>query len=67
MGEQVFDDMGQFVQALMKSWSWAQANFCAVADTMLGNDASGAQTEKHQRRMMGQINKLTAASNGKRN
>ena len=31
---------------------------------MLENDASGAQTEKHQKRMMGEIAKLTAGSNG---
>jgi len=31
----------------------------------LENDASGAQTEKHQRRMMGEINKLTEGSDGK--
>jgi NitT/TauT family transport system substrate-binding protein len=38
-----------------------------VAGTVLGNDASGAQTGKHQRRMMEWINKLTAGSNGKLN
>ena len=32
---------------------------------MLENDATGAQTEKHQIRMMGEINKLTEGSNGK--
>ena len=31
---------------------------------MLDNDATGAQTEKHQKRMMGEINKLTEGSNG---
>ena len=31
---------------------------------MLDNDASGAQTEEHQKRMMGEIAKLTAGSNG---
>ena len=31
---------------------------------MLENDASGAQTEKHQKRMMGEIAKLTAGSDG---
>ena len=31
---------------------------------MLENDATGAQTEKHQKRMMGEIAKLTAGSNG---
>ena len=31
---------------------------------MLDNDATGAQTEKHQKRMMGEINKLTAGTDG---
>ena len=31
---------------------------------MLENDATGAQTEKHQKRMMGEIAKLTAGSDG---
>ena len=31
---------------------------------MLENDETGAQTEKHQKRMMGEIAKLTAGSNG---
>ena len=31
---------------------------------VLDNDESGAQTEAHQKRMMGEIAKLTAGSNG---
>ncbi len=31
---------------------------------VLDNDETGAQTEKHQKRMMGEIAKLTAGSNG---
>ena len=31
---------------------------------VLDNDATGAQTEEHQKRMMGEIAKLTAGSNG---
>ena len=31
---------------------------------VLENDETGAQTEKHQIRMMGEINKLTAGSDG---
>ena len=31
---------------------------------MLENDSTGAQTEKHQKRMMGEIAKLTAGSDG---
>ena len=36
----------------------------AAAEIVLDNDATGAQTEKHQKRMMGEIAKLTAGSNG---
>ena len=59
------DQMVRFVRASMKGWKWAEANPDAAADIVLENDASGAQTEKHQRRMMGEIAKLTAGSNGK--
>ncbi len=59
------DKMARFVKASMKGWEWARANSDAAADIVLENDASGAQTKKHQRRMMGEINKLTAGSNGK--
>jgi NitT/TauT family transport system substrate-binding protein len=31
---------------------------------VLDNDATGAQTEKHQVRMVGEINKLTDGSDG---
>jgi NitT/TauT family transport system substrate-binding protein len=31
---------------------------------VLDNDATGAQTEEHQKRMMGEIAKLTAGSDG---
>lgn len=58
------DKMVRFVRASMKGWKWAEANPDAAADIVLENDASGAQTEKHQRRMMGEIAKLTAGSNG---
>jgi NitT/TauT family transport system substrate-binding protein len=59
------DKMARFVKASMKGWTWARANSDAAADIVLENDGTGAQTEKHQRRMMGEINKLTAGSNGK--
>jgi len=61
------DKMARFVKASMKGWEFARANPNEAADIVLENDASGAQTEKHQRRMMGEINKLTAGSNGKLN
>ncbi len=58
------DQMVRFVRASMKGWKWAEENPDKAADIVLENDASGAQTEKHQRRMMGEIAKLTAGSNG---
>ncbi len=54
------DKMARFVKASMKGWEFARSNPDAAADIVLENDASGAQTQKHQRRMMGEINKLTA-------
>jgi len=54
------DKMARFVRASMKGWAWARENSDAAADIVLENDETGAQTENHQRRMMGEINKLTA-------
>ena len=59
------DALARFVKASMKGWDWARANQQAAAKIVLDNDATGAQTEKHQVRMMGEINKLTEGSNGK--
>jgi NitT/TauT family transport system substrate-binding protein len=58
------DKMVRFVRASMKGWKYAEANSDEAAEIVLENDASGAQTEKHQKRMMGEIAKLTAGSNG---
>ena len=58
------DKMARFVAASMKGWDWARENPDAAAQIVLDNDATGAQTEKHQVRMMGEINKLTEGSNG---
>jgi NitT/TauT family transport system substrate-binding protein len=58
------DKMVRFVRASMKGWKYAEANPDEAADIVLENDASGAQTEMHQKRMMGEIAKLTAGSNG---
>jgi len=58
------DRMVRFVRASMRGWKWAEENPDAAADIVLENDSTGAQTEKHQRRMMGEIAKLTAGSNG---
>lgn len=58
------DKMVRFVRASMKGWKWAEDNPDAAAMIVLDNDATGAQTEKHQKRMMGEIAKLTAGSDG---
>lgn len=58
------DKMVRFVRASMRGWKYAEDNPDEAADIVLDNDATGAQTEKHQRRMMGEIAKLTAGSNG---
>jgi NitT/TauT family transport system substrate-binding protein len=57
--------MAKFVKASMKGWDYARANPDEAAKIVLDNDASGAQKEPHQKRMMGEINKLTAGSTGK--
>ncbi|MCX7889736.1 MAG: ABC transporter substrate-binding protein [Rhodobacteraceae bacterium] len=58
------DKMVRFVRASMKGWKWAEANPDEAAMIVLENDQTGAQTETHQKRMMGEIAKLTAGSNG---
>ena len=58
------EKMVRFVRASMKGWKYAEANPDEAAGIVLENDATGAQTEKHQKRMMGEIAKLTAGSNG---
>ena len=58
------DKMVRFVRASMKGWKWAEEHPDDAAMIVLENDATGAQTEAHQKRMMGEIAKLTAGSNG---
>ncbi len=62
--EAFVDKMVRFVRASMKGWKWAEENPDEAADIVLENDATGAQTEMHQKRMMGEIAKLTAGSDG---
>ncbi len=58
------DRMVRFVRASMKGWKWAEKNPEEAAMIVLDNDATGAQTEEHQIRMMSEVAKLTAGSNG---
>lgn len=59
------DKMARFVAASMQGWAYARENPDEAAGIVLDNDATGAQTEKHQQRMMAEINKLTEGSDGK--
>ena len=58
------DKMVRFVRASMKGWKWAEENPEAAAGIVLDNDETGAQGEAAQIRMMGEIAKLTAGSDG---
>ncbi|MEM9761389.1 MAG: ABC transporter substrate-binding protein [Pseudomonadota bacterium] len=58
------DKMTRFVAASMQGWKWAEENPEEAAMIVLEYDETGAQTEAHQVRMMGEIAKLTAGSNG---
>jgi NitT/TauT family transport system substrate-binding protein len=58
------DKMERFVRASMKGWKWAEENPEEAAMIVLDYDETGAQTEEHQIRMMSEVAKLTAGSNG---
>ena len=65
LGDPAFEDkMVRFVAASMKGWKWAEENPEAAAEIVLEYDETGAQTLSHQVRMMGEVAKLTAGSNG---
>jgi NitT/TauT family transport system substrate-binding protein len=52
------DKLARFVKATMKGWAYAVENPEEAAGIVLDNDASGAQTESHQLRMMQEVAKL---------
>ena len=52
--------LAKFVKASLKGWDYAVKNQAEAVKIVLKNDASGAQTEKHQLRMMGEIAKLVS-------
>ncbi len=58
------ETMAKFVRASMKGWKWAEEHPDDAAMIVLDNDETGAQTEAHQKRMMGEIAKLTAGTDG---
>jgi NitT/TauT family transport system substrate-binding protein len=56
--EAMVDRLARFLEASIRGWQYAAEHPDEAADIVLENDETGAQTEKHQRRMMGEINKL---------
>jgi len=63
--EAFVERMARFVAASMQGWEWARDNPEEAAMIVLDNDASGAQTEEHQIRMVSEVNKLTEGSDGR--
>ncbi|TCD14878.1 ABC transporter substrate-binding protein [Oricola cellulosilytica] len=61
---EMVDKLSRFVNASMKGWDYACENQDEAAEIVLDNDATGAQTEKHQKRMIGEICKLVDGSDG---
>ena len=57
--------MSKFVKASMKGFTYAAEHVDEATKIILDNDASGAQTEKVQKRQIGEISKLVAGSDGK--
>ena len=58
------EKLAKFVRASMKGWQWAVANPDEAAMIVLDYDETGAQSEEHQKRMMGEIAKLIDPENG---
>ena len=58
------DKMERFVRASMQGWTWAVENPEEAAMIVLDYDETGAQTEEHQTRMMGEIAQLVAGGDG---
>ena len=58
------DRMERFVRASMQGWTWAVENPEDAAMIVLDYDETGAQTEEHQTRMMGEIALLVAGGDG---
>jgi NitT/TauT family transport system substrate-binding protein len=58
------DRMARFVRASMRGWEWAAENPEEAAAIVLEFDETGAQTESHQVRMMGEVALLIEGSTG---
>jgi NitT/TauT family transport system substrate-binding protein len=58
--EKMVGKLARFLKASIKGWEYAGQNPDEAAAIVLDNDATGAQTEKHQKRMMSEVNALVA-------
>ena len=58
------ETMAKFVKASMKGWDYARANNDEAAQIVVDSDQTGAAAIDHQKRMMGEISKLTEGSDG---
>jgi NitT/TauT family transport system substrate-binding protein len=56
------EKLARFVGASIKGWEYAIAHQPEAVSIVLENDGSGAQTEEHQTRMLGEIAKLFEGS-----
>ena len=59
------EKLARFVKASMKGWTYAAENPDEAAEIVLENDTTGAQTEAHQKRMMGEVAKLIGSGGEK--
>jgi NitT/TauT family transport system substrate-binding protein len=57
--------MAKFIKASEKGWDFARKNHDEAVKIVLAADTTGAQTEHHQKQMMGEIAKLLDTGNGK--
>jgi NitT/TauT family transport system substrate-binding protein len=56
------DKLARFLKASAKGWGYAAQHPDEAVEIILANDATGAQTEEHQARMLGEVNKLLEGS-----
>jgi len=54
--------LARFLKASLKGWQYARDNPDEAVKIVMANDTAGAQTAAHQKRMMGEVSKLLAAS-----
>ncbi len=52
------DKLARFLAASLRGWAWAIENPDEAVKIVLANDATRAQTERHQKQMMGEVAKL---------